>query len=654
MLTLALILAGFMVLAGWNLARGGDFDFYAASARSMSESLRALAFGAFDPAATVTLDKLSGFAVPQAASVALFGMSTSALALPQLIEGVITVWAVSLIGLRWAGPRVGLLAAACAASTPIFVSMFGHPMEDGLLTMALALALLWWQRGLLSGRVWPMLVAGLFVGVGFQAKMMQAWFILPALVVGTLCAGAVTRARRRHALAACAALVASAVAASLAWITAIALAPAAGRPFIDGSVNDNVFAMVFGYNGIDRLLPGAVPGAVGALHSAPGGHGGLVPALFASGGRASAGGFAKLLSPEYATQIGWLYPAAIAGAVLVFVRWGPRRRRTGSHGRAAFAVGLGLVVWCATAAAVLSVIHLPHTAYVAAIGVQLALLAAIGWCELIRLALHATGAARLALPGVVLAQSGWTVALAAAGSEPAALFAAAGVLLLLGSAAGIVLVVPSLRRLVLRRPGGRPVLPLLVAFALVSGQTSFSLQALDAARDGSGGDASVGVRLPVPSSMDTGFRISAPAVVGGHSTLSPQQQEVVDLARAEGGGAAGRPLMLTDSWSLSAAVISRTGTSVLTDGGYSGSVPVFTASAIRGMIASGEARVLVVAQCGHATDAVRSVALSGECRFVRAFHDVVSGTFHRHPSSTDLYRCRPPVDATWTSGDGEL
>jgi hypothetical protein len=47
----------------------------------MSQSWQALLFGAFDPAATVTLDKLSGFAVPQALSVRLFGMSTSALAL---------------------------------------------------------------------------------------------------------------------------------------------------------------------------------------------------------------------------------------------------------------------------------------------------------------------------------------------------------------------------------------------------------------------------------------------------------------------------------------------------------------------------------------------------------------------------------------------
>ena len=65
-------------------------------------------------------------------------------------------------------------------------------------------------------------------------------------------------------------LVGVAVAASLAWITAIQLTPAADRPYIDGSTDNNVFAMVFGYNGIGRFIPSAVPGAVG-YHASGGG-----------------------------------------------------------------------------------------------------------------------------------------------------------------------------------------------------------------------------------------------------------------------------------------------------------------------------------------------------------------------------------------------
>ncbi|MFX6334806.1 hypothetical protein ABTF54_19275, partial [Acinetobacter baumannii] len=50
-LTLLGIVVAATVPMTWNLSRGGDFSFYEASARSMSESWRALLFGAFDPAA---------------------------------------------------------------------------------------------------------------------------------------------------------------------------------------------------------------------------------------------------------------------------------------------------------------------------------------------------------------------------------------------------------------------------------------------------------------------------------------------------------------------------------------------------------------------------------------------------------------------------
>ncbi len=92
---------------------------------------------------------------PQALSIRLFGMSISAIALPQVIEGVVTIVACAVLALRWGGRGAGLLAAAAAASTPIFVSMFAHPMEDGLLTMALAVALVWWQRAVLTANGGP-------------------------------------------------------------------------------------------------------------------------------------------------------------------------------------------------------------------------------------------------------------------------------------------------------------------------------------------------------------------------------------------------------------------------------------------------------------------------------------------------------------------
>lgn len=637
-LALVAILATAVVLTTWNLARGGDFAFYEASARSMSQSWKALLFGAFDPDATVTLDKLSGFAIPQAASIHLFGLSTSAVALPQVVEGLVTVWACALIGLRWGGPAVGLVAAAAAATTPIFVSMFGHPMEDGLLTMALAVAFLWWQRAVLTARWWPLLLAGLFVGVGFQAKMLQAWFVLPALVVATLVAGSGAASHggtRGRTLARAGALTGTAVATSLAWITVVQLVPAADRPYVDGSTDNNVFAMVFGYNGLDRFLPGAWPGAVSTAHGggatdvhhtaaaasamADTGHGIVAAATSAPGGGfggAAASSATKLIDPTYLTQVGWLYPVAIVGIALGVWRWWPtaaRRRQATREDRVGRATFVAVVVWLVTAVVVLSAAHLPHTAYVAALGVPLALLAAVGAVGAVRLARSARLSRRLVLPGLLMVQAAWAGWLAVTGGLPAALLVAFALVVVIGT---VVVLIGALRDRAVptsadRPARGRRFVAVVAAATLLAGPACFSAQIVDPARDGSGGDASVGTRQD--ASVTAPFTVAPPALWGGHGSLSTEQAALVARARAAGGGQNGRPLFLTDSWAISAAVIDATGDSVLTDGGYSGQVPVFTEADLVSMIASGRNRLFVVQDRAPADDPVRRTVEQRAC-----------------------------------------
>lgn len=666
-LTLVVVLGA--VLTSWNLARGGDSDFYAAAARSMSESLPAFLSGSFDPGATVTLDKLAGFAVPQAISVHLFGMSTAALALPQVVEGAVTTVAVSVVGLRWAGARVGLVAAALAAATPIFVSMFGHPMEDGLLTMALAVALVWWQRAALTGRWWPLLLAGLFVGVGFQAKMLQAWLVVPALVVGTVVALSAPGARWRRTLGHVAVLVASTLVASLAWSVVVELLPTADHPYVDGSTDDNVFAMVFGYNGVDRFLPGAWPGAVSALggafaragaHLTHGFHG------FGGGPHRSGTTLLQLFTPRYASQVGWSWPAALAGIAIGAVRWWPRR--TGREARPAFAALVTVVVWLATALVVLSVMRLPHTAYVAGVGVQLAVLGAVGWWGAASLVDAADRRLRAVPVGLLVVQGAWWTWLARSSAEPVVL-----------SAVAVGLTIVALIALLVHWGGvsvrtgtrGRRATTALLVAAIVAGPACFSLQALDAARDGSGGDASVGTgtgayafggRTPERAFalarqgmagadrsvvLHSAFHVSVPDVWGGHPSLSASEASLVRTAEQDGGGQDGRPLFLTDSWRISADVIGDTGREVLTDGGFSGHVPVFTAAQIERLVATGTDRLVVVASSATATDPVVQATDALGCTTVRhwgppdaAGHGSGSGRggFDAAPSFT-LERC---------------
>src|SRR5258708_24399546 len=119
----------------------------------MSESWKAFFYGAFDPQATIPTDKLAGSFLPQALSARIFGFHQWSLALPQVIEGVVSVLVMYRVVRRWAGVTPGLAAAGIFTLTPIAASMFGHSMEDGALTMCLVLAAAAYPRPVLARRL---------------------------------------------------------------------------------------------------------------------------------------------------------------------------------------------------------------------------------------------------------------------------------------------------------------------------------------------------------------------------------------------------------------------------------------------------------------------------------------------------------------------
>ncbi|RUQ00350.1 4-amino-4-deoxy-L-arabinose transferase, partial [Curtobacterium sp. HSID17257] len=360
----------------------------------------------------------------------------------------------------------------------------------------------------------------------------------------------------------------------------------------------------------------------------------------ATAGRAGSGhSLLQLFSPRYASQVGWSWPAALTGTGIGAVRWW--RRRSGREALLPAATLVALVVWLVTAVAVLSVLRLPHTAYVAGIGVQLAALGALGWWGAAGLVDADDRRLRLVPVGLLVVQGAWWAWLARASSEPALLgTVAVGV-----TVVALVVLVVRWRRsdpTVLRTRGRRTAAGLLVA-AVVLGPACFSLQVLDAARDGSGGDASVGVAQGAfaravgtperafalgrggtvgtrtggrPTGAAT-FTISAPDAIGGHTGLPADEADLVAAARRAGGGRDGAPLFLTDSWRIAADVIGATGDEVLTDGGFSGRVPVFTAAQVESIVRSGRTHLLVVASGTAATDPVRRAGADLGCRVVQ-------------------------------------
>ena len=137
------------------------------------------------------------------------------------------------------------------------------------------------------------MLAGVLVGVGFLAKMLQAFLVLPALAAVWLLAAPVAWWPRIRGLLL--AGVATLVSAGW-WVLAVELWPADSRPYIGGSQNNSVLELVFGYNGFGRLT-GDETGSVGG---SPGGGWGQT-------------GITRLFGSEMGAGASWLLPGRALG-----------------------------------------------------------------------------------------------------------------------------------------------------------------------------------------------------------------------------------------------------------------------------------------------------------------------------------------------------
>jgi 4-amino-4-deoxy-L-arabinose transferase-like glycosyltransferase len=559
---------------GWDASRTGYSDYYATAAKSMATSWKAFFFGAFDPQATITLDKLSGFLVPQALSVRLFGFSPWSLALPQVLEGLITIVAAYFIVRRWIGPIGGLVGATLMAATPLLVSMFSHPMEDGMLTMFSTLAIGALQLSIDTQKRRYLMLAGVLVGLGFQAKMMQAWLPLPAmaLVYFLAAAGPIVQKLRQLTAAALVTIV-----VSFSWMTAIALVPANQRPFIDGTTDNNIFTMVLGYNGINRFVSNFAPGALtndptsrGPMDAHPVG---LVPAGLAHNPL-------KLFVPVYASQIGWLYPLAALGLVLgIFVIRKSRSEGIPHQGlRAAVLLNGSLLL---TLGGVMSVMNFPHTAYLASLAFPLAALGAIGLVLAWRDPHVRRSKLRFALPVAVAIQTIWSLVLIAHYPR------FAGWLLDVVDVLGGVLTLVLFGRALGWRNANRR-MPIAAVLAVVMlAPLTWSLSTLDTPYGGTANDAYAGPPAPsIEGSLAQSQGGYGIGLASNRATPSTDRREtrIYDYAAAHSGSL---PFVLaTDSWRSAAPIIMDGGGRVLPMGGYTSRVQAPSASGLRQLVAA--------------------------------------------------------------------
>ncbi|KIZ16070.1 ArnT family glycosyltransferase [Streptomyces natalensis] len=381
---LLVILALAAVLYTWGIGHAGVQPYYGAVVRSMAANWHTFFFGGLDPSGWITLDKIPGALWPQALSVKLFGPYDWAAALPQALEGVLAVWALHRIVRAWAGPLAALLAALTLTLTPITVALNRHTIPDTLLVLLLVLAAGSLQKAVSTGRLLPLLVCGVWVGLAFQAKMLQAWLVLPVFAAVYQLAAPGSRLDRAWRLLAAGA---TALLVSCSWLLLVWATPDASRPYIDGTTNNNPFTLAFGYNGLSRF--GNDPHALGAVAG--------TAASRTSGNT----GWTMLVNDVVGPQIAWLLPLAVLALVLGLL-WRTGQPRTDGL-RAGYVLWGG---WLAVHVVVFSTSNGNHGYYTAVLAPAVAALtgggAALFWAEY-----RAGGPRRPALPAAIALTALW-------------------------------------------------------------------------------------------------------------------------------------------------------------------------------------------------------------------------------------------------------
>jgi 4-amino-4-deoxy-L-arabinose transferase-like glycosyltransferase len=354
------MLAAVAVLYLWDLSASGYANtFYAAAVQAGTESWKAWFFGSLDSSSFITVDKPPASLWIMGLSGRIFGFNSWSLLVPQALEGVVAAGllcatvrrAIRRVAGGKAAAAAGLIAGAVMALTPAAVLIFRFDNPDALMVLLVVVAAYCVVRALERGRTWWLAVAGVAFGFGFLTKSGEALLNVPVFALAYLVAAPVPVWRRVWQLL----VLGLAIVVSAGWwIAAVLLTPAADRPYIGGSTDNNPLGLAFGYNGFGRLLGGSGNGGGTGFGGTP--------------------GVLRLFSGEFGLEVSWLLPAAVVlllGAI--WVTW--RAPRTDPARAALIIFGGWLVSTGLTFAYMEGTIH-PY--YTVALAPAIGALAGIG------------------------------------------------------------------------------------------------------------------------------------------------------------------------------------------------------------------------------------------------------------------------------------
>ncbi|WP_368488729.1 glycosyltransferase family 39 protein [Clostridium sp. BJN0013] len=248
-IAVVLILSAILNFTNLSIEGYGN-EYYAAGVKSMLVNFKNFFFVSFDPSGFVSIDKPPlGFWI-QTISAKIFGFSGWSILFPQALAGVISVGLVYCMVKKSFGNTAGTISALCLAITPVFVAASRNNTIDNLLVMTLLIACVFLSKAAEKGRFKYLIISLVFIGIGFNIKMLQAYMIIPAAYVIYLISSAIPVKKRIKHLALGTVVL---VVVSLSWAVIVDFVPAQYRPYVGSSTNNTVMELILGHNGLERF-----------------------------------------------------------------------------------------------------------------------------------------------------------------------------------------------------------------------------------------------------------------------------------------------------------------------------------------------------------------------------------------------------------------
>jgi len=650
-LVTVLILA--LVLRLWGLDRNGwGAEYYTAAVRSMAMSWHNFLYNAFDPTGFISVDKPPVAIWLQVASVKLFGFHPFSIFLPQVLEGVGSVWLLFCLVRRHFGSSAALWSALILAITPVWVAVNRTNNTDSCLVLVLLLAASALLKAAEEGNRRLLFSSAALVGLAFNVKMLAAYILLPPFFV-VYFFGAPQRWPRRLIHLGMATIIV--VATSLPWVLMYELTPAEGRPFVGSSQRNSMLELIVGHNAMNRFVSPAkysradthgnagTESPVGAR--AEGSTFNELSRLFV---RTQTGPL-RLAAGQLAGQVGWLFPFAAIALLLGARQNRFRRPLTATH--------LALLLWCCWILAYAGVYSylggIIHFYYLATMAPALAALAGIGivglWTDYRQRTLYAC-----LLPLILLMTAVWQLYIQASAlgwtlgtlTRPSASWQSWLHGALVGgtftAAAGLIFIFfrPLANQATRVISLGSLVLGLL---ALLVVPFAWTLST---------------VLLPTPGLLPSAdlYRVVATSR-GSDAGLRSRFGQYVDISKLVGFLKANRKseryLIATSTAQLAAPIIIDTGQAVMARGGFHGLDPAVTPETLAQMVAAKQVRFVMIGDVAIVSRRMGARAAGKQvAHWVRANGKLVDPALWRTISTTQgmqLYDLRPEAGLILTS-----